>query len=88
MYNDLNKLKGIFPIIYCFFNKNNSLDKKIISEQIKLINKIGSNGIASLGLATEVNKLSFQEKKIIIEMVSKYSNDSIPISILMKIITS
>ena len=63
MYNDLNKLKGIFPIIYCFFNKNNSLDKKIISEQIKLINKIGSNGIASLGLATEVNKLSFQEKK-------------------------
>ena len=78
MYNDLNKLKGIFPIIYCFFNKNNSLDKKIISEQIKLINKIGSNGIASLGLATEVNKLSFQEKKTIIEMVSKYSNDLIP----------
>ena len=42
MYNDFNRLKGIFPIIYCFFNKNNSLDKKIISEQIKLINKIGS----------------------------------------------
>ena len=84
MYNDLNKLKGIFPIIYCFFNKNNSLDKKIISEQIKLINKIGSNGIASLGLATEVNKLSFQEKKIIIEMVSKYSNDSIPTAVTIQ----
>ena len=84
MYNDLIKLKGIFPIIYCFFNKNNSLDKKIISEQIKLINKIGSNGIASLGLATEVNKLSFQEKKIIIEMVSKYSNGSIPTAVTIQ----
>lgn len=84
MYNDFNRLKGIFPIIYCFFNKNNSLDKKIISEQIKLINKIGSNGIASLGLATEVNKLSFKEKKLIIEMVSKYSNDSIPTAVTIQ----
>ena len=83
-YNNLGKFKGIFPIIYCFFNKNNSLDKKIISEQINLINKIGSNGIASLGLATEVNKLSFQEKKIIIEMVSKYSNGSIPTAVTIQ----
>ena len=67
MCKDLSKLKGIFPILYCFFNKNNSLDKKIIVEQINLINKIGSNGIASLGLATEVNKLSFNEKNIILE---------------------
>ena len=61
-----NKLTGIFPIIYCFFNKNNTLDKKLILEEIELIKKIGSNGIASLGLATEANKLSFNEKKIII----------------------
>ena len=84
MYNDLVKLKGIFPIIYCFFNKNNSLDKKVISEQIKLINKIGSNGIASLGLATEVNKLSFEEKKTIIELVSKYTNNLIPTAVTIQ----
>ena len=52
-------LRGIFPIIYSFFNKNNSLDLKLMKEQIQLINKIGSNGIACLGLATEVQKLSF-----------------------------
>jgi len=84
MYNNLNKLKGIFPIIYCFFNKNNSLDKKFISEQIKLINNIGSNGIASLGLATEVNKLSFEEKKIIIELVAKYTNNLIPTAVTIQ----
>ena len=31
---ELKKLKGIFPIVYSFFNKNNSLDKKLITEQI------------------------------------------------------
>jgi len=84
MNRDLNKLKGIFPIIYCFFNKDNSLDIKIISDQIKLINKIGSNGIASLGLATEVNKLEFQEKKTIIELVAKHSNDLIPTAVTIQ----
>ena len=59
-----NKFKGIFPIIYSFFNKDNLLDINLINEQIHLIENIGSNGIASLGLATEVNKLSLKEKKI------------------------
>ena len=84
MINKLKKLEGIFPIIYCFFNKNNSLDKKIIIEQINLINKIGSNGIASLGLATEVNKLSFEEKKTIIELVAENSNSNLPTAVTIQ----
>ena len=52
-------------MIYCFFNKNNTLDKKLIKDQIKVIKNIGAHGIASLGLATEVNKLSLLEKKIL-----------------------
>ena len=84
MINKLNKLEGIFPIIYCFFNKNNTLDIKLITEQIKLINKIGSNGIASLGLATEVSKLSFKEKKTLIELVAEYTNHSLPTAVTIK----
>jgi len=74
----LKKFNGIFPIIYCFFNKNNSIDTHLISEQIKLIKNIGSQGIASLGLATEVNKLSFKEKKKIIELVAENCQGIIP----------
>ena len=66
----LNKFKGIFPMMYCFFNKNNSIDIKAINDQIQLIKNIGSQGIATLGLATEVNKLSFKEKKTIIELMA------------------
>jgi 2-keto-3-deoxy-L-arabinonate dehydratase len=79
-----NRLKGIFPIIYCFFNKNNTLDKKLILEEIELIKKIGSNGIASLGLATEVNKLSFNEKKFIIELVAENCVGSIPAAVTIQ----
>ena len=84
MQKNLNKLKGIFPIIYCFFNRNNTLDKKIISEQINLIKQIGSNGIASLGLATEVNKLSFKEKKTLIELIAEHVGDSIPTAVTIQ----
>ena len=61
----LKKFKGIYPMIYCFFNKNNSLDLEAIKDQITLIKNIGSQGITCLGSATEVNKLSFVEKKML-----------------------
>ena len=72
-------IKGIIPMTYCFFNKNNTIDLNIMHEQISLIKKLGSNGIACLGLATEVNKLDFVEKKKIIELVAKISNGSLPL---------
>ena len=49
-------IKGIIPMTYCFFNKDNTIDINAMRDQISLIKKIGSNGIACLGLATEVNK--------------------------------
>ncbi len=68
------KLSGIVPMIYCFFDKRNQIDKKFIEDEIKLINSLNVKGIACLGLGTEVNKLSFSEKIKIIELVSKYKN--------------
>ena len=56
-------LKGIIPMTYCFFNKNNSIDMQAMRDQISLITRLGSHGIACLGLATEVNKLNLSEKK-------------------------
>jgi 4-hydroxy-tetrahydrodipicolinate synthase len=50
-----------------------------MKEQILLIKNIGSQGIACLGLATEVNKLEYFEKKKIIELVAEISNNTMPI---------
>ena len=35
-YN-ISKFNGIVPMIYCFFNKNGSIDKVLMQEQIKTI---------------------------------------------------
>ena len=74
-------LKGIIPLTYCFYNKNNMIDEYAMRDQIQLIKNIGSHGIACLGLATEVNKLSFKEKQKLIEIVADNSGDSLPIVI-------
>ncbi len=78
------KIKGIFPILYTFFNKDSSIDYEMMKEQISLIFKQGSNGIAALGLATEVNKLSLKEKINIIELVSEETPKNIPKAITIQ----
>ena len=82
--NYKKKINGIFPILYTFFNKNNSIDYKLMREQILLIESQGSQGIACLGLATEVNKLSFKEKTKIIELVSSTVSAKLPKAITIQ----
>ena len=82
--NYKKKINGIFPILYTFFNKNNSIDYKLMREQILLIESQGSQGIACLGLATEVNKLSFKEKTKIIELVSSTVSTKLPKAITIQ----
>ena len=79
-----NKIKGIFPILYTFFNKNNSIDYKLMEDQISLIFEKKSNGIAALGLATEVNKLTLEEKIKIIEIITKKAPNSLPKAITIQ----
>jgi len=80
----LKNLKGIFPILYSFFNKNNSLDIKLMRDQISLINDIKSHGITCLGLATEVHKLDFNEKVKIIELMMEKCSGLIPTAVTIQ----
>ena len=82
--NYKKKIKGIFPILYTFFNKDNSIDYNLMREQILLIESQGSQGIACLGLATEVNKLSFKEKTKIIELLCSTVSVNLPKAITVQ----
>jgi len=75
------KIKGIAPMIYSFFNKENKIDSKLIIEQVNMVNSMGVHGIACLGLGTEVNKLSFKEKVNIIKIVSKFKKKNMYLAI-------
>ena len=55
-----------------------------MEEQILLIFKKKCNGIAALGLATEVNKLTLKEKIKIIELISKIIPSSLPKAITIQ----
>tara|TARA_B100001057_G_scaffold479409_1_gene551022 strand:+ start:5086 stop:5991 length:906 start_codon:yes stop_codon:yes gene_type:complete len=79
IYKD--KLKGIFPIVYTFFNSDNTIDEQLMKDQISIIKNMKPNGIACLGLASEVNKLSFKEKKFIIELIRKEINHDLPLAV-------
>ncbi len=81
---DIKKIQGIFPILYTFFNKNNSIDFKLMEDQIYLIFQENCHGIAALGLATEVNKLSVKEKIKIIELIANKTSLKIPKAITIQ----
>ena len=64
------RFHGIYPILYAFFEAGGALDVQAMRRQIRACTASPSHGVAALGLATEVNKLSQTEKRQIIELLA------------------
>ncbi|MDE0114569.1 MAG: dihydrodipicolinate synthase family protein [Albidovulum sp.] len=77
----LPMLHGIHAIVYALFDENEELDRKAMRRQIEVCLKAGVHGIAALGLATEVSKLSKREKFTIIEWVAEDNAGRVPLAI-------
>lgn len=60
------KLRGIFPILYAFFDHDDRLDRAAFEKQIEACLQSGTHGIALLGLITEVRALSLDERKTLV----------------------
>jgi 4-hydroxy-tetrahydrodipicolinate synthase len=54
---------GIYPMQYAFFGRGGALDRGAMRRQIEACLAGGAHGIAVLGLGTEVNKLSAEERR-------------------------
>lgn len=57
---------GIWPILFAFFDARGELDQAAFERQIDAALAWGAPGIAALGLATEVGKLTDEERRRII----------------------
>ena len=55
--------RGVYPILYAFFGADGRLDRAAMRRQVEACIRGGAHGIAALGLATEVNKLTDSEKR-------------------------
>lgn len=79
--SESRKFKGIYPILYAFFDQQGKLDQKAMRLQIKACLDAGAHGIAMLGLATEVAKLEESERFQIVEWASEEVSGKIPMAV-------
>jgi len=73
--------RGIWPVLYAYFDADNALDRRAIHKQIDRTIEAGASGIVILGLATEANRLSLEEKQRFIEWTGEHIGDRVPLAV-------
>jgi 4-hydroxy-tetrahydrodipicolinate synthase len=76
-------MRGIWPILYAYFNAVGQLDRASMRVQVQVALRCGAPGIAVLGLATEVNKLSWEEKRAVIEWAAQDLGGAAPLAVTL-----
>ncbi len=79
MYSDL--FTGIHAVLYTMFRKDESLDLEAMTHQVEYCIEAGCHGIAVLGLATEVQKLTSDERKTLVTCVAQVNRGRLPLSV-------
>jgi 2-keto-3-deoxy-L-arabinonate dehydratase len=73
--------RGIYPMLYAFFRNDGTLDREAMRQQVQSCVRCGAHGIAVLGLATEVGKLSPAERRQLVEWVAEDVGGAVPIAV-------
>lgn len=64
-------ISGIHAILYALFDADERLDRQAMRRQVETCLDLGVHGIAALGLATEVSKLTVAERRTVMEWTSE-----------------
>ena len=72
---------GIWPILYAFFDRRDRLDRALMRRQTELCIAAGGRGMAVLGLATEVAKLSPAERRQVVEWAAGDLAGRLPLAV-------
>jgi 4-hydroxy-tetrahydrodipicolinate synthase len=76
-----NSPHGIYPMQYAFFGKDGSLDRHAIRLQVEAAVQGGAHGVAVLGLATEVGKLTMNERRFLVQAVASDLDARLPLAV-------
>jgi 2-keto-3-deoxy-L-arabinonate dehydratase len=74
-------IAGIYPILYAFFDRDNRLDRAAMRRQVQAAIRVQAPGVAVLGLATEVNKLTRPEREQVIRWVAEDCAGELPLTV-------
>ena len=74
-------MQGIWPILFAFFDARNRLDRRAMRRQALAAVGWGAPGVAILGLATEVSKLSIEERELLIDWLAEDLDSRTPFAV-------
>ncbi len=72
---------GIVPMMYAFFGADGRLDLDAFQRQLRACLHAGVHGIAILGLATEVNKLTTEERSALLDAAAREVGGRVPLAV-------
>lgn len=72
---------GVYPMVFALFDAEGNLAREAMRRQIKALLASKVHGIAILGMATEVNKLSTAERRMLMEWVAEDINGAVPLAV-------
>ncbi|MBL8590696.1 MAG: dihydrodipicolinate synthase family protein [Methylobacteriaceae bacterium] len=72
---------GVWPMLYAFFDERGRIDEAAMRRQARAALANGAHGVAVLGLATEVSKLSAAERGAIRDVVADEIGGRLPLAV-------
>lgn len=75
-----DSLHGIHAILYALFDTEERLDRAAMRRQVQHCLAVGVHGMAALGLATEVAKLTEAERLMVMEWVAEDTAGAVPLA--------
>ncbi len=72
---------GIYAMLYAFFDATGALDRAALAREVEACVARGAHGIAILGLATEVAKLTVAERRQAVEWVAETLGQRRPLAV-------
>ena len=72
---------GIWPILYAFFTADDRLNRDAMRRQTEIVVRGGGHGMAVMGLATEVAKLTPAERRQVVEWAAEDLAGRLPLAV-------
>lgn len=73
-------LRGIHAILYALFDADEKLDRQAMRRQVEICIAAGVHGMAALGLATEVSKLTEAERRQVMDWTAEDTAGRTPLA--------
>lgn len=72
---------GVYPMVFALFDAKGHLAREAMRRQVKALLASKVHGVAILGMATEVNKLSTVERRTLMEWVAEDIGGAVPMAV-------